>query len=206
MIARLFHSLAIGLLPGADEGAIEVASLTRARRLAARRPFSSSSRRSTLSRWTSAAQALPVVEGASRLQRCPEPSEGDAASQDLVRFVDVDSRRSDVLGRVGDVHSMSDAVTRLLEGGRAGCRFPLLRLVGRAQPLSHEECEALAREVVRLRQLLTPFSIDELRPAPRAGVCDPALDGAAPLGPSPDPFPRRDAPAPRHAGSDGRAR
>jgi hypothetical protein len=123
--------------------------------------------------------------------------ECDAAPQHVVRFVDEDSRRSDVLGRVEDVHSMSDAVTRLLEGGRAGCRFPLLRLVGRVQPLSHEECEALVREVVRLRLLLAPFSVDELRPPPRAVASDPALDGAAPLGPPPDPFPRRDGPPPR---------
>jgi hypothetical protein len=116
----------------------------------------------------------------------------------VVRFVDEHSGRSDVLGPVDDVVSLSDAVTRLLEGGRAGTRFPLLRLVGRARPLSQGECEALAREVVRLRQRLAPFSVDELRPPPRAGASDPALDGAAPLGASPEPFPRPEgAPPPR---------
>jgi hypothetical protein len=125
------------------------------------------------------------------------PPESDSAPQNVVRFVDEQSRRGHVLGRPHDLHSMGDAVTRLLEGGRAGSRFPLLRLVGRAQPLSHAECEALAREVVRLRHHLAPFSVDELRPPPR-GASDPALDGAAPLGPAPDPFPRGDGvPPPR---------
>jgi hypothetical protein len=128
-----------------------------------------------------------------RLQR----AEDDAGAASVVRFVDAASRHGDVLGPPADVHHLSHVVTRLLENGRAGSRFPLLRLVGRAQALSSGECDALVREVVRLRHLLAPFSADELRPAPRAAVSDPGLDGAAPLGPAPDPFPRGGGAPPR---------
>jgi hypothetical protein len=114
----------------------------------------------------------------------------------VIRFTDEHSGRSDALGTADAVRAMTDAVTRLLEGGHAGRRFPLLRLVGRARPLSRDECDALAREVERLRRHLAAFPVDELRPA--STTSDPALDGAAPLGPAPEPFPRPDgAPAPR---------
>jgi hypothetical protein len=76
-----------------------------------------------------------------------------------VRFVDEQSGRNDLLGRVAALEAMASVVARRLEGSRAGSRFPLLRSIGRREPLSASECEALAREVARLRQHLSPMTL-----------------------------------------------
>jgi hypothetical protein len=97
------------------------------------------------------------------------PASGPHASSDPssarrlgVRFVDVHSGRSAVLGGVDAVGALLRCVERCLEGGRAGTRFPLLRLVGRATPLSVPECEALVREVARLRGHLSVLAASNL--------------------------------------------
>ncbi len=92
-----------------------------------------------------------------------------------VRFVDAHSGRNGVLGDAETVSALLHSVECCLEGGRPGCRFPLLRLLGRSAPLSGAECEALVREVVRLRGLLAALSADNLR-----------ADAAAPSGDEPE--------------------
>lgn len=96
-----------------------------------------------------------------------DPADGETRRL-AVRFVDAQSGRNDLLGRVAALEAMAGVVARRLEGARPGSRFPLLRLVGREQPLTPTECDALAREVARLRQMLAPLPakvLDEDIPA-----------------------------------------
>jgi hypothetical protein len=96
----------------------------------------------------------------------------DDARRLAVRFVDEQSGRNDLLGRVASLEALADVVSRRFDGARTGSRFPLLRLIGRPEPLTASECEVLAHEVTRLRHVL----------AVPAGVLDedaaagPALD------------------------------
>src|SRR5262245_58241403 len=60
------------------------------------------------------------------------PADGAAPARELgnrrerfVRFVDEQSGRNDLLGRVAALEALPDVVTRKLEGARAGSRFPL---------------------------------------------------------------------------------
>ena len=116
-----------------------------------------------------------------------------ASAREVVRLVEVHSGVSDVLGSARGVERLAESVTRHLEGGRAGSRFPLLRVLLRRGPVSAAECDALAREVVRLRAALASVAVTALFDVPPPGSA-PALDAAAPLSPVPwpsDPFPRR---------------
>lgn len=99
------------------------------------------------------------------------PADGDPRRL-AVRFVDAQSGRNDLLGRVAALEAMAGVVARRLEGERPGSRFPLLRLVGREQPLTPAECDALAREVARLRQMLAPVPAQVL--AEDAATTEPA--------------------------------
>jgi hypothetical protein len=80
----------------------------------------------------------------------------DDAHRLAVRFVDEQSGRNDLLGRVASLEALAGVVSRRLEGARTGSRFPLLQLIGRIEPLTASECEVLAREVTRLRHVLAP--------------------------------------------------
>ncbi|MFO0934004.1 MAG: hypothetical protein U1E39_15050 [Planctomycetota bacterium] len=117
----------------------------------------------------------------------------DASGRLSVRFVDEHSGRNDLLGRVAALEAMAAVVARRLEGARPGSRFPLLRLVGRPTPLTAVECDSLAREVTRLRHLLSalPATAD---PAPDAtdAAPDAAADDPAPIDADPlaDAMPR----------------
>jgi hypothetical protein len=106
-----------------------------------------------------------------------------ASCEDVVRIVETHSGVSDVLGSARGLERLAQAVTLNLEGGRAGTRFPLLRVLLRKGPVSAQECDALAREVVRLRAALKSVSFDPPTPASRPSG-DPALDAAAPLSPT----------------------
>jgi len=112
---------------------------------------------------------LPQEDFSSATPAPQPPADGAAPSREVadrrerfVRFVDEQSGRNDLLGRVAALEALADVVTRKLESARAGSRFPLLRLVGRAEPLTALECEALAREVTRLRQVLAPLSAESV--------------------------------------------
>jgi hypothetical protein len=107
-----------------------------------------------------------------------------------LRIVDEQTGVVDVVGRVESVERMAETVARCLEAGRAGTRFPLLRLVPRRPALTGEECDALSREVPRLRAVLACVGVENLRPAGPGAGSDPALSAAAPLEPAPEPFPR----------------
>jgi len=141
-----------------------------------------------------------------------QSTEGDASgvaagsdrSRAWLRVVDEHSGIHDVVGPVDEVARMTATVTRCLEGGRVGTRFPLLRLVSRKPALSGEECDALGREIARLRALLGVISVETAAASnaevpPAAPTSDPALAAAAPLSsdggaatsPAPfEPFPR----------------
>lgn len=114
-----------------------------------------------------------------------------------VRFVDAHSGRNDLLGRVATLEAMVAVVARRLEGERPGSRFPLLRLVGRTTPLTAVECESLAREVSRLRQLLValPAPTSTSVASPDALSLDPNASGPAAVGPSAPPVDREAPPA-----------
>ena len=130
----------------------------------------------------------------------------DAAARAWLRIVDEHSGIHDVVGPVDEVARMTATVSRCLEGGRTGARFPLLRLVSRRPALSGEECDALGREIVRLRALLGVIAAETAveppagaPPAADVRTSDPALAAAAPLDaaarpPAPttpaEPFPR----------------
>jgi hypothetical protein len=119
------------------------------------------------------------------------PARAEDPSRAWLRIVDRHSGVHDVVGPVDAIARMTATVSRCLEGGREGSRFPLLRLVSRRPALSAEECDALGREIARLRGLLSVVSISSLedRPSPTS---DPALAAAAPLDAprEPEPFPR----------------
>jgi hypothetical protein len=124
-------------------------------------------------------------------------SEG-ASAHEVVRLVEAHSGVSDVLGSTHVVMRLAESVARHLEGGRAGSRFPLLRVLLRRGPVSAAECDALAREVVRLRAALASVAVSAWFDAPRPSG-DPALEAAAPLSPAPPPsdaFPRRQGEGP----------
>jgi len=95
-----------------------------------------------------------------------------------IRFVDLASGRNDLLGRVASLDAMAHVVARRLEGARAGSRFPLLRLIGRREALTAQECEALVREVTRLRAALAPLTFFAAAgpAAPAAGASRRELD------------------------------
>lgn len=90
-----------------------------------------------------------------------------------VRFVDAHSGCNDLLGRVAALEALAAVVARRLEDARPGSRFPLLRLVGRREPLTATECDSLARETARLRQRLAAVPVGDLGAGPGA-VADPS--------------------------------
>jgi hypothetical protein len=114
----------------------------------------------------------------------------DGDSPLVLRGIDDHSGRSDVIGDVRAVALLHDVVARVLENGREGSRFPLLRLVGRKVALTHEECDALVREIARLRGLLAAHAVEALRAPTPDLPSDPALAAALPLDAVPEPFPR----------------
>ena len=129
-------------------------------------------------------------------------ADGNGASgtcDEVVRIVEAHSGVSDVLGSASGVERLAQTVVARLEGGRAGTRFPLLRVLLRRGPVSAEECDALVREVVRLRAALAALPPDDAPDPRRAG--DPALEAAAPLSPAPplSPTPSPGASARRDA-------
>jgi len=106
-----------------------------------------------------------------------------------VRFVDAHSGRNDLLGRVATLEALAQVVARRLEGERPGSRFPLLQLVGRAAPLTADECDSLVREVARLRHRLAALPVDaaehgtDAASTPggaAAGAGEGAIDGGRP--------------------------
>jgi hypothetical protein len=130
------------------------------------------------------------------LDRGAAGSSGEPAhAEEVLRLVETHSGVSDVLGSTRGIERLTDVVAQRLEGGRAGTRFPLLRVLLRRGAVSAQECDALAREVVRLRVALASVALD----APDARrTSDPALDAAAPLStPAASPAGAPKAPAPR---------
>ena len=112
-----------------------------------------------------------------------------ADPRSAVRFLDLHSGRNDILGSMTSVGAMLATVALRLEGGRPGSRFPLLQLVRRAAPLSPAECDALVREVTRLKSMLAPMPLDLLEhvaPTTPAGG-ESATNVSAPI---PELFPR----------------
>jgi hypothetical protein len=122
----------------------------------------------------------PSADGSARAGSAGDPSALDPRRL-AVRFVDEQSGRNDLLGRVAALEAMAAVVARRLEGSRAGSRFPLLRSIGRREPLSASECEALAREVARLRQHLAPVPATTLSEEAPGAIGDDVPAAAATL-------------------------
>ena len=118
------------------------------------------------------------------LPRAPSPSER------WVRIVEVHSGVGDVLGSEASLGTLLDAISSRLEAGRVGARYPLVRLLSRRGPVTAGECDALSREVVRVRAGLERESADWLRGPPAGGEADPVLGAALPLDRMPEPFRR----------------
>lgn len=108
----------------------------------------------------------------------PAPDAPDSRASLAIRFVDEHSGRNDLLGAVASFEAMANVVSKRLEGSKAGSRFPLLRLVGRREPLSAIECEALAREVTRLRSVLAPLPASAIADGRDEGSRDDSALGA----------------------------